>query len=242
MPAGGKLTKKKGRGKGQLFSNNHPETTVHGYGFDTPEHVTRTLADLNNRDISYQFQVVNTLNERAKSVLTRTQDSDKRANIQRGLKLLQAWLDTYHKKNRGQTENYPYLSVQQVNKLEPLAEYYNISRKARGLEKPTTSDEGFLTVYRRNTNPAKLRTIPVRQRVPAGETWDKHRNNFIKRRLLMLKNAGSGYGLYHTEGPLAGLPTVLHVNMLMWAFSPDKALYTSSKFAEIVKKIKSLDG
>ena len=57
--------------------------------------------------------------------------------------------------------------------------------------------------------PAKLRTMPVRQRVPQGETWDKHRNNFIKRRLIMVKNAGAKYGLYHTEGPLAGLPTVL---------------------------------
>jgi len=240
MPNNIKLTKKQGHGKGQLFSNNHPDTTVHGYGFDTSEHINRTLADLNNRDIIYQFQVVNTLNERAKSVLTRTNDPSKQSQIKRGLKLLQAWLDTYHKKNRGQSENYSYLTVQQVNKLEPLAEYYNISRKARGLEKPSTSDEGFLTVYRRTTNPAKLRTMPVRQRVPQGETWDKHRNNFIKRRLLMLKNAGAGYGLYHTEGSLAGLPTVLHVNMLMWAFSPDKALYKGDKFAEIIKKINGL--
>jgi hypothetical protein len=82
--------------------------------------------------------------------------------------------------------------------------------------------------------------MPVRQRVPQGETWDKHRNNFIKRRLIMVKNAGAKYGLYHTEGPLAGLPTVLHVNMLMWAYSPDKALYKGGKFAEIVKKIKGL--
>jgi len=234
-------------GKGSLFSNNHPDTTVHGYGFDTPEHVKDTLADLNNRDITYQFQVVNTLNERGKSVLTRTRDPAKQTQIKRGLKLLQAWLDTYHKKNRGQTENYPYLPVQLVNKLEPLAEYYNISRKARGLEKPTMSDEGFLVVFRRvggETAIAKLRTMPVKKRIPAGETWDKHRNNFIKRRLIMIKNAGSGYGLYHTSGPLAGLPTILHVNMLMWAFSPDKELYQSNgrKLDEILKKLKGLDG
>lgn len=143
-----KVNSRKRTGKGSLFSNNHPETTVHGYGFDTPEHVNATLADLNNRDITYQFQVVNTLNERGKSILTRTRDPIKQAQIKRGLKLLQAWLDTYHKKNRGLTENYPYLPVRLVNQLEPLAEYYNVSRKARGLEKPTMSDEGFLVVYR----------------------------------------------------------------------------------------------
>lgn len=229
--------------RGQLFSNNNPETTVHGYGFDTPEHVKRMLADLNNRDIIYQFQVVNTMHERAKSVLARTTDPDKRAQIQHGIPLLKAWLDTYRSKNRGQTENYAYLSVKQINQLEPLAEYYNISRKARGLEKPTTSDEGFLTVYRRAKTSAPLRNLPVRAAKPDGETWDKHRNNFIKRRLLMLKNAGSGYGLYHTEGDLAGLPTVLHVNMLMWGYSPDKELYNKAgggKFAEIITKISKL--
>lgn len=94
-----KVTNGKRTDKGSLFSNNHPETTVHGYGFDTPEHVKATLADLNNRDIIYQFQVVNTLNERGKSVLSRTSDSGKQLQIKRGLKLLQAWLDTYHKKN-----------------------------------------------------------------------------------------------------------------------------------------------
>lgn len=108
------------------------------------------------------------------------------------------------------------------------------------------SDEGFLHVFRSvggEAVVAKLRTLPVRKLVPAGETWDKHRNNFIKRRLIMIKNAGAGYGLYHKSGPLAGLPTVLHVNMLMWAFSPDKDIYQSNghKFGEIVKKIKGLD-
>ena len=189
---------------------------------------------------------MNTLNERGKSVLTRTQDPSKQSQIKRGLKLLQAWLDTYHKKKRGQLDNYQYLPVRLVNQLEPLAEYYNISRKARGLEKPTMSDEGFLVVFRRvggETAIAKLRTMPVKKQVPAGETWDKHRNNFIKRRLIMIKNAGAKYGLYHTSGPLAGLPTILHVNMLMWAFSPDRELYKGGhKLTEIVKKIKGLDG
>jgi hypothetical protein len=225
--------------RGQLFSNNNPATTVHGYGFDTPAHVTQTLTDLNNRDIIYQFQVVNTLNERAKAVLKRTPDPVKKKNISSSIVLLSKWLSSYRKQDRGTKENYPYLPVQVVNKLELLAEYYNISRKARGLEKPTLSDEGFLPVYRRvKNNIAKLRTLPVKSTVPSGDTWDKHRNNYIKRRLLMLKSAG--YGLYHMSGPLVGLPTILHVNMLMWAYTPDAGLLKSSQLTQIVKKIKLL--
>lgn len=39
---------------------------------------------------------------------------------------------------------WPYLPLKLVNALESLAEYYNVSHKARGLQKPTKSDKGFL--------------------------------------------------------------------------------------------------
>lgn len=225
---------------GQLFSNNHPETTVHGYGFDTPQHVNTMLSDLHNRDIDYQFQVVNTMCARAKEVFKRTKDPIKRKSIASSIKMLSAWLADYKKRDRHETESHSYIPVDTINKLEPLAEFYNISRKARGLEKPTTSDEGFLKVYRRIKNIAQLRTMPVKAANPDGETWDKHRNNYIFRRLSMLKNAGVDYGLYHTSGPLNGLPTVLHVNMLMWAYTPDTNLVNASTLKLIVSQIKAI--
>lgn len=233
-------TKKQKRAvsSGQLFSNNHPETTVHGYGFDTPQHVKEMLSDLHNRDITYQFQVVNTMCVRAKEVFKRTKDPIKRKSIESGIKMLSVWLADYKKRDRHETESHSYMPVNMVNKLEPLAEFYNISRKARGLEKPTTSDEGFLKVYRRIKNIAELRTMPVKAANPTGETWDKHRNNYIFRRLSMLKNAGSEYGLYHTSGPLTGLPTVLHVNMIMWAYTPDNNLLKAENIKNIVMHVK----
>lgn len=223
--------------RGQLFSNNNPKTTVHGYGFDTPKHAQATLDDLKNRDITYQFQVVNTMCERAKEVVKRTKDTDKQKMIHASIKLFEAWLKDYKAKKRHTHENHVYISTNMINKIKRLAEFYNISRKARGLEKPTTSDEGFLTVYRRIKNISQLRTLPIKASIPAGETWDKHRNNYIFRRLSMLKNAGPNYGLYHTKGPLTGLPTVLHVNMLMWAYTPDKSLLEPVRFNKLIKKI-----
>jgi hypothetical protein len=225
---------------GQLFGNNHPETTVHGYGFDTSKHAHDTLDDLKNRDITYQFQVVNTMCERAKEVVKRTKDAEKQKNINASIKLFVAWLKDYKAKKRGIRENHVYMSPNMINKMERLAEFYNISRKARGLEKPTTSDEGFLKVYRRIKNIAQLRTMSVKASNPNGETWDKHRNNYIFRRLSMLKNAGPNYGLYHTKGPLQGLPTVLHVNMLMWAYTPDNSLLEPSRFNKLIKKIDTI--
>ena len=43
--------------------------------------------------------------------------------------------------------NPPFLSYKLVHKFEKLADYYNISRGARGLEKPKTSDEGFFKIF-----------------------------------------------------------------------------------------------
>jgi len=48
--------------------------------------------------------------------------------------------------------------------------------------------------------------------------------------------------LFHKDGDLAGLPTVLHTNMIMWACSPEpneiKKIANSKLINEKIKKIK----
>ena len=121
------------------------------------------------------------------------------------------------KRQSGSNENWTYLPLTIVNQLEKLAEYYNISHKARGLQKPTKSDEGFLTVYRKHKGViADFEHLPVRANNPDGEKWKHHRADFCNRRYAMIKSK-KNYGLYNNNG----LPTVMHTNMLMWACSPD---------------------
>jgi hypothetical protein len=125
-------------------------------------------------------------------------------------------------------DKWSYIPLNVVNQLEALADYYNISHKARELQKPTKSDEGFLTVYRRaKGNPANFESLPVKKSKPDGEKWDHHREDFCNRRYAMIKGK-PGYGLYDNK---TGLPTVMHTNMLMWACSPDN---------EITRKTKSI--
>ena len=115
---------------------------------------------------------------------------------------------------------WPYLPLKLVNALESLAEYYNVSHKARGLQKPTKSDKGFLQVYRTASGiPSRFEQMPVRSAKPDGENWQHHRADFCNRRYAMIKGK-PGYGLYDEK---TGLPSVMHVNMLMWACSPDAA-------------------
>ena len=123
-----------------------------------------------------------------------------------------------NKKSQKNNGNWPYLPLELVNKLEALAEYYNVSHKARGLQKPTKSDKGFLEVYREaKGRPDGFENKPVRAAKQDGENWKHHRADFCNRRYAMIKGK-AGYGLYDAK---TGLPSVMHVNMLMWACSPD---------------------
>lgn len=205
---------------GQLFSNNNPETTVHGYGFSNPNIAKKTIDDLQNRDIDYQLQVVNTMYHRGKIVANKTKNAETLKNINLALDIYNTWLNNYKSNKLNDKLKKPYLTPKQVSDLEFLAEYYDISHKARGLEKPTTSDEGFFVIWRRVKGDKKrLRTLPVKISVPDGQTWDKQRNNYLVRRLSMINNSKDA--LYYSSGKDAGLPTRLHVNMVMWAYSPD---------------------
>ena len=133
--------------------------------------------------------------------------------------------------------NWPYLPLNIVNALEPLAEYYNVSHKARGLQKPTKSDKGFLPVYRAAGGvPSKFEKEPVRMGKPDGEKWDHHRTDFCNRRFAMIKGK-PGYGLYDGK---TGLPSVMHVNMLMWACSPD-AVGIKKNWKNILKKLEEVN-
>jgi len=126
-----------------------------------------------------------------------------------------------------------YLPLETVNTLEKLAEYYNISHKARGLQKPTKSDKGFLEIYRQYKGiHSKFESLPVRENKPKGENWQHHREDYCNRRYSMIKG-NKGYGLYDKT---TGLPTVMHTNMIMWACSPDyKNIIKNAN--NIVKKI-----
>ena len=223
--------------KGQLFSNDNPDTTVPNTGFKDKLTAENTVIDMKDRDIVYQFQVINTMYNRGIQVLKKTKNEEKKKNINEAITVFKTWLNDYKKNNRGKTENLPYLKLNTINKLEFLAEYFNISRKARGLEKPSLSDKGFLTVFREvNGKPAKLRNYPINQSVEKGQTWDKHRNQYIKRRLHMLKNAGYGL-IYSTNDKNNGLPTVLHINMIMNGYSPiEKELLSNiNNYKKIIK-------
>jgi len=108
----------------------------------------------------------------------------------------------------------PFLPYNLVHKYEKLADYYNISRGARGLEKPVTSDEGFVRVYERVKKSKDLEKIPVKKAKPQGANWLQTRNNRVRAKLGQLMKMKIPWFDKN------GLPTKMHTILIMWAFSP----------------------
>ena len=117
-----------------------------------------------------------------------------------------------------QKKSYPYLTRSLIDYYDKLAEYYNISRRARGLEKPLTTDKGFLQVYTKNSDKTRLKNCPVREDKPDGANWEKTRINRINAKLGQMKSFNIDF--FQKSGPLKGLPTKMHTILIMWAYSP----------------------
>jgi hypothetical protein len=209
----------------KLYSDDNPKTTLKGTGFKDENTAQRTIKLIKNRSITYQKSVITTMLYRAKHHPNQTD------GMKDAIKVYEKWI----KKNNKKTIKYPYLDLKLIIKYEKLAIEYNVSRKARGLEKPTKSDKGFLVVYKEQKGKrSKLPFIPIKITKPDGQDYDSHRESFIKQRLGQIK-ARKGK-LYYDEGKYKGFPTKQHVVMIMNGYSPNP-----KKIKDKLKLLKKLE-
>jgi hypothetical protein len=171
--------------------------------------VYKTFKLIEKRSLVYQFAVINTMYNRAKYHPNQTED------MRKAMKIMGKWLKDYDYKS------YPYLPLKIINVYEKLANEYNISRVARGLDKANKTDEGFLVVYRKvKGDSRKMPYQLINKNKPRGLDWDKMRYNFINSRLGQIKH--SKVGLYNKSGKYEGLPSVQHTVLIMNGYSPDE--------------------
>ena len=196
----------------ELYTNAHPKSTMKGIGYKNKKIALKTLKIIKGKSMKKQFLIINILYQRAKYHKNKTK------NMIEAMNIFEKWLNNY-KKMKGGVKKLPYLPLSLVNAYEKLADYYNVSRKARGLEKPSTSNEGFLVVYRKVKGNEKLmENIPCRKDKKNGVKWNRKREIEILGKLGQAKSMKLDF--FHKSGPLKGLPTVIHINMIMWAYSP----------------------
>lgn len=90
----GTSTKTARKGDSHLYTDDNPESTLHGTGFADAAAAERTLHLIRRRSLTYQFQVVNTMYHRAKH------HPHPNAQMQSATETFQTWLNEYQTKKQ----------------------------------------------------------------------------------------------------------------------------------------------
>jgi hypothetical protein len=195
-----------------LYTDLNPKTTIHGTGFKDVETAIRTIQLIQHRSLRYQFDVINTMYNRAKYHPHLT------PQMKKAMRIFAKWISDYSDKKKIEDKLYPFLPLDLIKSYEKLAEKYKVSEVARGIIKGTKTDQGFLKILKSVTHPNKLQYIPIKIKNPQGQDYWSYRISFINSRLGQMKKAKTP--LFYTEGKFKGLPTKQHVILILHGYSP----------------------
>jgi hypothetical protein len=203
--------------KAQLYNDLHPDKSLKNTGFKDSMTANHTIKLIYKRSLRYQYDVVNTMYNRAKYHPHITDD------MKKAMVIFKKWLKNYSKLKTLEDKKYPLLSLDTIAKYEKIAELYGVSMVARGLKKGSRTDKGFLQQYKDvNGKANKLQYIPVNKNKPANQDYYSYRISFLNSRMGQIRSAKTP--LYYTEGKFKGLPTKQHIILIMHAYSPDKSI------------------
>jgi hypothetical protein len=204
--------------KPDLYNDLHPTKSLKNTGFKNKEVALRTINLVKKRSLRYQFDVINTMCNRAKYHPNKTKDMDD------AIKIFSKWLKNYQKIKKKEEQLYPWLSIKKINKFIELASEYKVGEVSRGIKQSTKTDKGFFQMYKEVGGKSyKLQYIPVKENKPNGQDYWSYRISFIKSRLGQMKKANTQ--LYVSQGKYKGLPTKQHLILILHGFSPDKNIY-----------------
>ncbi|PNF41287.1 hypothetical protein B7P43_G01448 [Cryptotermes secundus] len=215
---------------GQLFGSETTETTFQGAGFKDKDKALETLQLLEGRDVTFQFQIINSMFHRAKVIHKRTKDPEKLRNLSEAIETFENWLNEYRSRSRAK-ENLGYLPLDVVEAFQPLADRYGVKTEVPGVH------ISFLKAYREaDGDLKKLRVLKVNPDDEKSITWDVHRNKYLKPLVDRVKGDDAPR-LYLTEEKVRGVPTKEHVELVMWGYSPEV-----TKLKKTIPQVKDLEG
>jgi hypothetical protein len=188
----------KNNSKSKLYADDHPELSTKGTGFKDENTALDTIKIIYSRCLKYQFDVVNTMYNRAKYHPNQTPD------MRKAMVVFKLWLDKYGKKKDIENKYKDFLSLDVIASYEKLADDYNINDKYKD----------FLKVYKKIKKPYKLQYILANNK----EDYYSYRINLIKSILQKIKQNNNK--LFYTSGKNAGLPTKNHLILILHAYSP----------------------
>lgn len=204
--------------KKHLYNDFHPEKSLKNTGFKDAQSAEKTIKLVSKRSLRYQFDVINTMYNRAKFHPHKTK------NMEDAMNIFKIWLEKYPKLKTQEDSKYPWLSLGIISKYEKIANIYGVSKVARGIEKGTKTDKGFLEMYKEVDGKShKLQYIPVKLNKPDSQDYWSYRIGFLNARLGQMTKAKTP--LYYTDGKYKGLPTKQHIILIIHGYSPDKKIY-----------------
>jgi hypothetical protein len=211
--------KQRHKTKPQLYNDLHPKKSLKNTGFKDARTAMGTIKLVSKRSLKYQFDVINTMYNRAKYHPHRTK------LMKEAMTIFKKWLNKYSKLRKYEDKNYKFLTLKKIKQYEKIAKIYAVSEVSRGIKKGTKTDKGFLQMYKQVKNPHKLQYIPVKLNKPEGQDYWSYRIGFINSRLEQMKKQKTP--LYYPDGKYKGYPTKQHIILILHGYSPDKILFTS---------------
>jgi hypothetical protein len=193
--------------KSKLYSDDHPDISTKGTGFKDEKIALNTIKIISLRCLKYQFDVVNTMYNRAKYHPNQTPD------MKKAMAIFKQWLDKYKNKKDIENKYKNFLSLDVITSYEKLADEYNINDKYKD----------FLKIYKKIKNPHKLQYILANN----NEDYYSLRINFIKSILKKIKQNNNK--LFYTSGKNVGLPNRYHLLLILYAYSPIKLVNNFSQ-------------
>ncbi|KUI69623.1 hypothetical protein VM1G_05096 [Cytospora mali] len=183
--------------RSHLYTDDTPETALQGGGFKDAETANKTIALVSKRSLTYQWQTINTMYNRAKHHPKKTKD------IEAAEAVFKAWLkDAYPKQKREQRAFKP-LSKKTVETFLPLLQ------QAQGID--TTFAEMYVSLEARK----RLANTLVNDKEPGEPDWDKTRTDALAR--LVPEDGGIADDRLWGED---GQPAKDHLSLIAWAWSP----------------------
>lgn len=198
--------------KPELYNDLHPKTSLKKTGYANPTIAKHTIRLISKRSLKYQFDVVNTMYNRAKYHPNQTQQ------MKNAMDIFYGWLSKYKKKSVREKNKYPWLSLQTVMYYKKFLHMYSTGTSTGTITGNHDINKDvikFFNIYQMVKGKSyKLQYMPIDPNDPSYYDYYSYRIKFVKDTLKR------GVQLFYKKGKMKGLPTKEHFELIMCAYSP----------------------
>lgn len=180
----------------ELYSDNHPETTIKNTGYKNKQTAINTIKLIKKRSLRYQFDVINTMYNRAKY------NKYINENMLEAMDIFIKWLNNYPTKKQKLDEKYKWLDLHKIIKYDHQIKQYNFNQMTLK----------FYNVLKTISSFHKLNYLLIDNKNPSYYDYNSYRILMIDK-LLEIRDK-------HTLFKQDGEPTKYHLIMMMYGYSP----------------------